>query len=256
MESAANRNGSSPMRSLERALGVLAVLEQSRAPLRLSEVARRAGLHVATTQRILATLGRFDYVAQEPLGYTIGPATVLNAHAYIVANSVSRAAAPVLQELASATGLSASLALRVGFSRVMVGRVEGAKPLRYQMPIGERLPLLVGASGRVLTAAMSGQDVKVLLERVGEVRLASGEVVPHKRYLAELVRIRSAGFAYGQSERVLGAGSMAVPVVNDAGETVAAIGLSVLTDGLDQSEIETLANELKRAATAVSERLA
>lgn len=244
------------MRSLERALGVLQVLEQSRAPLRLSEVARRANLHVATAQRILATLSRFGYVAQESMGYTIGPATVLNAHAYIVANGVSRAAAPVLQELASETGLSASLAVRVGLSRVMVGRVEGEKPLRYQMPIGERLPLHVGASGRVLTAAMPRPDVEELLERVGEVRLASGEVVPRNRYLAELARIRRDGFAYGQSERVLGAGSIAVPVVRDGGETVAAIGLSVLTDGLARGEIEALVNELRRASTAVSERLA
>ena len=103
---------------------------------------------------------------------------------------------------------------------------------------------------------MSRQDVEELLDRAGQVMLASGEVVPRNRYLAELARIRRVGFAYGQSERVLGAGSMAVPVVRDGGETVAAIGVSVLTDGLDQTEIEKLVNELKRASNALSERLA
>jgi AraC-like DNA-binding protein len=45
-----------PMRSLERAIDVLEVLEVAGTPLRLSDIARRAGLHVATTQRILTVL--------------------------------------------------------------------------------------------------------------------------------------------------------------------------------------------------------
>ena len=44
------------MRSLERAIDVLEVLDGSRHALRLSEIARRAGLPVATTQRILGVL--------------------------------------------------------------------------------------------------------------------------------------------------------------------------------------------------------
>ena len=37
----------SPMRSLERALDVIAVLQEHRAAMRLTDVARESGLHVA-----------------------------------------------------------------------------------------------------------------------------------------------------------------------------------------------------------------
>ena len=56
------------MRSLERAIDVLEVLDGSRHALRLSEIARRAGLPVATTQRILGVLesrGRVELVRYE-----------------------------------------------------------------------------------------------------------------------------------------------------------------------------------------------
>ena len=44
------------MRSLDRAFDVLGVLQDAKQPLRLSEVARHASLHVATVQRILGVL--------------------------------------------------------------------------------------------------------------------------------------------------------------------------------------------------------
>src|SRR3712207_9454037 len=63
---------STSMRSLERAIDVLEVLDGSRHALRLSEIARRAGLPVATTQRILGVLESRGRVERAAGGYRPG----------------------------------------------------------------------------------------------------------------------------------------------------------------------------------------
>jgi DNA-binding IclR family transcriptional regulator len=56
-----------------------------------------------------------------------------------------------LEDLPREAGLAASLFVRTGISRAVIARVEGSNPLRYELPIGNRLPLHVGA-GKVLAA--------------------------------------------------------------------------------------------------------
>lgn len=243
----------SAMRSLERALGVMKVLEQSRRPLRLSEIARRADLHVATTQRILRVLERFGYVGQEVTGYTTGITSLLNAHAFLTSNGLVIAARPVLQELADACGLTATLSVQVGLSKVVIGRVEGASPLRYQLPVGGRMPLHLG-SGRIFAASMEPAQVAELLEEVGEIRLATGRVLTPGEFVTQLGAIRNHGYAVTFSERVLGAASVGVPIVDRAGRVIASVQLSGLVEDVDTSRLDWYVSELKRAAAAIAER--
>ena len=70
---------STPMRSLERALDVLEVLQRSGEPMRLSDVARAAGLTPATTSRILGVLASRGYVASEGRTHRLGPAVLRSA---------------------------------------------------------------------------------------------------------------------------------------------------------------------------------
>jgi Transcriptional regulator len=58
-----------PMNSLERSLDVIGVMEEPAAPLRLSEIARRAHLHIATTQRIVNVLVGDPHVEPKHAGH-------------------------------------------------------------------------------------------------------------------------------------------------------------------------------------------
>ncbi|WP_107775112.1 IclR family transcriptional regulator [Nocardioides sediminis] len=245
----------STMRSLERAIDVLEVLEAARTPLRLSEVARRAGLHVATTQRILNVLEARRRVEQGPTGFRTGVAMLFGAHAYLASNPIAVAAPLVLQELASATGLTASVFVRAGDSRAVVARVEGKNPLRYLLPIGQRLPLHLGA-GKALAAYMDPTELDETLDRVGVLSRASGDVVDRQALRAELDDIRRHGVAFSTDERVVGASSVAAPVMNASGECVAAIQVAGPTGTEIFSDMSGLGVEVRQAAAALAARLA
>src|SRR4051812_910298 len=124
-------------RSLERALHLLMVMENVGSPQSLTELASSTRLAKATVQRILSVLEKYDLVQKRVGRYHLGVAVLPLAHSYLLGNELSRAALPALQELAGATGETASLFIRLGFQRVVVHRVEGAHPLRYVLPIGQ-----------------------------------------------------------------------------------------------------------------------
>lgn len=241
------------VRSVERAVDLLLTLEQAGHPMRLSELARAAGIHIATAQRLLSVLERRGLVEKESARYRVGLATVPLAYAFYLGNDLTKVALPVLQALSAATGQTCSLFLRLGLSRVVVQRVEGKHPLRFVLTIGQRLPLYLGA-GKVLAAAMSKQELDRLLNQIGEMRLATGQVRTKEAFLAELKQIRKQGFAVSINERTMGVASVAAPIVQPGGTTVAAISAVGPVDKVPPDRIPQLSVDVRRAAQAIAER--
>lgn len=222
--------------------------------MRLTDIALESGIHLATTQRILSVMLQYGYVNQERYGYSIGVTSIINAFAFHVTNSLSQITQPILQELSSASGLMSSLAIRVDFAQVMILRVEGAAPLRYQLPVGEPTPLYMGGA-RILAAALVPEDLTALLADLPEIRLASGQIVAQREFVDCLQVIRDQGYVYSHSERELGAASVAVPIRGQDGAVVASLQVSGPAVDLDESKAEWCIVELKRASAAITKRL-
>src|SRR6478672_5407523 len=151
---------SSNMRSLSRAMEVFAELQRADRPQRLSDLARNCGMSLPTTLRILRVLQDFGMVSQTDKTYRIGPAVLPAARSYIENDPLVTAARPILQQVAAQTGLTASLYTRLGFERILVARVDGDSPLRYDLPLGKRLPLTLGAAGKILLASASDDELQ------------------------------------------------------------------------------------------------
>jgi IclR family transcriptional regulator, acetate operon repressor len=244
-------SGGSNMRSVERAMDVLDALARHEGPMRLADVARAAGLHRATALRILTTLQKRDYVTSDAGGYRIGVAMLGAAHAFLVSDSASRAATPVLQELAATTGLTASYHVRSGMERVLVARVEGSYPLRYQLPIGQRLPLYLGA-GKILAAWMTAAELDELIGSAGTMRTVEGVVVTPEALREQLDLIRTRGYHLSVHERAAGTAGVSAPVHGPGGNVVGVATLSGPSERYSIDELEAWVPELRRAAGALA----
>jgi IclR family acetate operon transcriptional repressor len=242
------------MRSLERSFEILDILRRSRVPMRLTDISIESGIHLATTQRILSVMQHYGYVSQERYGYTVGVTSMINAYAFHMNNSLSQITLPVLQELAGASGFMSALSVRVHMAQVMILRVEGNEPQRYLLPMGELTPLYLGGA-KVLAAALSDEDVRELMKDIAEFRLASGLRVTRQEFVENLEVIRERGCVYSVSERELGSASVAVPILSQEGEVVAALQVFGRAGDLDESKAEWCVVELKRASTAITKRL-
>ncbi|UKD57071.1 IclR family transcriptional regulator [Amycolatopsis sp. FU40] len=244
----------STMRSVERTFDVIDTLADSGRPLRLAELARGADLHIATAQRILKVLERRDFVTQSAGNYTVGPAALAAAHSYLIGNQLVLAATPVLQELAEALGLTASLSVRVGDARVLVARVEGGSPLRYQLPIGGRLPLHLGA-GKMFLAELPAAERAEVLDKLGEeLVMAGGEKVSRAEFAARLDEIAARGYAISRNERVVGALSVAAPVRSRDGEVLGVVQVSGRDEDVDDARLKEAEREVVNACASIAAR--
>ncbi|MBR8742102.1 IclR family transcriptional regulator [Nocardiopsis sp. MG754419] len=250
----ATTGGGNQGRTLDRALDVLECLERARGPLRLSDIAREADLHLATTQRTVNQLVRRGYVQQGNLGYALGPVVLSLAHGFVVNDRLSTVATPVLTELSSTTRLTSSVFVRSGDERILIARVSGADPLRYQFPIGRRVPLNVGG-GKVLLAAWTDEEVDAFALRFPETFLASGRAQGPGDLKRDVESVRENGYYLAESERELGALSLSLPLYDAEKEIAGAINLVTTTDVTSPEELMTWLPELSRGAGAIGARI-
>ncbi|MEU0068812.1 IclR family transcriptional regulator [Streptomyces sp. NPDC006332] len=244
----------SNMRSLERAIDVLEVLDDGRQPLRLIDIARQAGLPVATTQRILNVLEARGRVERDATGYRPGLGLLFGAHAYLSTSPLVLTGRPVMQDLAAETGLTVSLFKRADWRRVVLARVVGTHPVRYEMPIGERLPLHLGA-GKVLAAAMDQEEVSRLFDELDNPARANGTILTREDFFKDLEEIRRRGYAHSVAERDPGVASVAASITTAGSTSLAAVQVLGPREELPAHRIEALGIEVQRAAFAISRRI-
>ena len=243
----------SQMRSLERALHILTILGNTNRSITLTELGRTCQLSTPTVSRMLLVLGQYGFVEKRQGRYRMGAAVLPLAHAYLLGNELTRASLPVLQELAQTSGETISLFVRLGFKRVLIQRVEGIHPLQFVLPLGEQMPLHVG-SGKVLAAAMSDGEIQEMLDELGEIRLANGQLVTRKEMLAELERVRKQGYSISLGERRLGVVAVAAPVIDAHGATIAVVSVAGTKERMPSKKIKQLSNEVRVAAKMIAER--
>jgi IclR family acetate operon transcriptional repressor len=155
--------------------------------------------------------------------------------------------------VASLTGLTASLYTRLGYERILVARVDGDAPLRYDLPLGKRLPLTLGAAGKILLASASDDE----LQQVVSAALAAGHEDP--ALTAEVLRSRlpapAADYAYSADERATGVLSVAVAVPRRAGQPTESMSLTSPVEAASEETLRAGVPELRRAAGRLSEVL-
>lgn len=134
-------NGSN--RTLERAAAILDAV--GRAALSASELSRQTGLSVSTAHRLALQMADYGFLRRTESGaFRLGDRFVRSA--------LENAGLPVLQELRDRTGETAQLWVRRGDERVCLLSADSRHELRAILPVGARLPLPQGSSGRLLAA--------------------------------------------------------------------------------------------------------
>lgn len=137
-------------------------------------------------------------------------------------------ARPILRDLASQTGETATLSTVAGDERVYAEQVESTQQVRQSLQIGSVAPLYLGASGKAILAFLPARRSEAILSRAAKlgVTLADGSRLDVKSLRAELGTIRRRSFAMSRGERIVGAVSSAAPVFDHHGEVVGAVSVA------------------------------
>ncbi|MFC7529841.1 IclR family transcriptional regulator [Actinoplanes sp. GCM10030250] len=208
-----------------RALDLLGAFDGAHRSLSLTDLARRAGLPLATAHRLVGELHRWGALTREPSGdYVIGRRIWQLGLLAPVQSGLRQAASPFLHDLYGTTLATVHLAVRDGIEVLYVERLAGHVSVPVVSRVGSRLPMHATGVGKVLLA-YAPEEVRA--EALGRlVRITAYTVTQPARLLEQLRRVRAEGYATTGEEMSLGACSVAVPV--RTGDTVvAALGIVV-----------------------------
>lgn len=218
--------------AVTRALQVMEAFRIGERHLTLAELSRRTGLHNSTVLRLARTLAQAGYMVQREEGqWRLGPAAGWLGARYQAGFDINNVVEPTLRDLSQSTQESASFYVREGEERACIARVEGPQSVRHHVRIGMRLPLDLGAPGRVILA-FSG-EVGALYED-----------------------IRRRGYHVSMGEREPQVSSVAAPVFGLNWRLLGSMCISGPTSRLTQEVLEAHARTVMDAANHLSYALA
>ena len=214
-----------PGRSVtSRVLAVLSAFDEGHPRLGLSEVARRSGMPVATTSRLLAELVSGKALARRPDGrYEVGRRLWQLGLLAPVNQELREVALPFLTDVHAATGDVVHMAVREGRYALYVERVIGRDSVPVLSRMGSRLPLHATGVGKVLLAEAPPEVQQEILTQLTP--LTRYTITDPDRLQRDLAETRRRGYARTMDEMEIGAASVAVPVRPGPGPAVAALGI-------------------------------
>jgi DNA-binding IclR family transcriptional regulator len=233
--------------SAKRALRILDLVGRADRPLSLSEIAREVESPPATAFRALDALARAGLIAryQASARYVLGHTTERLRQSVIARFPIREVCLPYLRQLASASGETASLNVRLGWYGVRIASVPGDGEIAHLPPLGEAEPLGASYRGHAILAFLSDHEVGRYCRWPANRRARA----PREARLAD---VRRRGFALGDAD-FDGRHPLALPISGPDGIIAS---LAIEGPALDSGGAETAslsdARTLARAIEALS----
>ena len=107
----------------------------------------------------------------------------------------------------------------------------------------------------MLLAHLPAEHRAGLLAASGMTRLTAGTVTSARELDGELARVRAEGHAVAVEEYEVGLNAVAAPILDRAGEVIAAVSVSGPSYRLDEARLATLIEPLKAGAAEISRKM-
>jgi DNA-binding IclR family transcriptional regulator len=224
--------------------------------LGVSELARRLDLGKSTVHRLLVTLTSEHLLDQDPFTgkYRLGLAMHDLGAAVGTHLDLHEAVISPLEQLRSATTETCQVAVLDGREVVYIERLDSPQTLRLFLEIGRRNAAHSTSTGKCLMAFLPDHELDALLDG-WELEAKTPQTITDPAKLRNaLKRIRRQGYAWNAHESEVGVLSVAAPIRNLAGRTVAAMSVAGPETRMSPAKRE-MTQAVMEAAAMASRRL-
>ncbi|MET8869796.1 IclR family transcriptional regulator C-terminal domain-containing protein [Nonomuraea sp. NPDC004580] len=210
------------LQSLARGLAVMVALGSARGGVTLADCAKVTGLPRATVRRAVQALERLGYAAAHGTRFTLLPRVLELGYAHLSGLTFREIVQPHLADLAARVDESASVAVLSGDDVLYVARVQTVSLMSVNITVGTRFPAYATSMGRVLLAEQPDERLAAIEPR----RLAARTITSRDELRALVRRAAADGYALVDQELEEGVRSIAVPIKDGTGRTVAAVNVA------------------------------
>ena len=247
--------GYKPVGALLSGIRIMRYLANAKTPLPLTVITKDLGLNPSTCLSLLRTLVKEGYVVLEQSTklYSMGLGVFELCAGAIEQGADIRALRSRLGDVCEAFNVSITLWRKMSENRKVLS-MEVLPPggMRIKMEVGQRLPLLVGASGRLM-AAFSGQSKAQLKKAFAEVRADHPKTF--QSFWEDVREAKKRGWAIDDQNYVSGVCSVSVPVLAPGGALEYAITATMFSTRFTSETAEALVPELIKSAELLTATL-
>jgi len=240
----------SSVRAVERALELLFHIADHRGSVSLQELAREVGCSKSTVHRLLATLERLGVVERDPelRHYRLGRRARELSREPWAQTDLRQVVLPYMRELCSESAETVTLHRLEDTEHVVIEQCESPQEIRRSLQLGQRAPLLRGATAKAILAGLSADEARAVLAQTRTDE--DGGPSPQ-----ELEDIRTVGYAFSLAERVAGGASISVPLFDRTERVCGALSISGPSFRFTAARATCCAPALVEAARRISAEL-
>ncbi|WPB55246.1 IclR family transcriptional regulator C-terminal domain-containing protein [Xylophilus sp. GOD-11R] len=245
--------GDAYVQSFARGLGVIRSFSADAPRQTITQVATATGLTRAGARRVLLTLQSLGYAATDGRLFWLTPKILDLGFSYLSSQPLWHLSEPIVEALVARVKDSSSIAVLDGHEIVYMLRVPTRKVMRVTLGAGSRLPAFSTSLGRTLLADFDDDALRALLQRHPPQALTEHTLTDPDALVAAVRQAKCQGFAVNDRELETGLVSIAAPIYDRAGRTVAAInvGAAYARDSIARLHDDVLP-ELLSAARDIS----
>jgi len=228
---------------LRRAACALDEIATAPGQLRLVDLCGRLGLAKSTARRLLVGLVEVGFATVDGDGrFSLGERLIGLSNAD--AGTITATFAPVLQQVADATGETVDLSVLRGGQMWFIDQIESAHRLRAVSAVGVRFPLSAAANGKAALALLDDAAAAAVLAKLDDAQA--------QRLRSEIAEIRSTGIAFDHDEHTVGISAAGI-AKRTAGGNIVAISVPTPTDRFHVNR-ERIVVALRQALTSAAWR--
>ena len=238
------------IRAVGRALAIFDAFDNEHLSLSLQEIAERIRMPKTTAFRLVNTLERAGFlIRMDNQQYCLSLKVARLGGLVRSTLSIREIARPIMLEVNKQTQETITLNTVMGTDRMVLEVVDTPSPLMSMARLGQHMPLLLGASARVIMAYMEPDE----LERVLKANAKVAEI-DRPALERELARFRKQGYALSRGQRVPGLTAISVPLFDINGKVSNSLSLTGPSIRVDPIDLD-LAEIMMTAGRDISTRL-
>lgn len=244
-----------PVPAVTRAVGILRLLGGTKEPMNVKSISDELGLVPSTCLHILRALTAEKLLSFDPASkrYRLGAGMLALARGVLETNQFAQSAQPVLDAIAQRWGVTAIGVEVVDLSQMVVIALSSSKlPFRLHVDVGSRFPGLISATGR-LVAAFSQYSEKEIRSQFASLRWQ--QPLTFEDWWQEVETSRTQGYSFDQGNYIAGITLIAVPVLDARKHITHTIVVASIVKQMSEDETQSLIQELKAHAAALSRQL-
>ncbi len=220
------------------------------------ELSQRARLPKASGHRLIQTLEDIGAVMRGPDGrYRLGMTLVSLSHDVAVEDLLRDSSQTVLKEISDRLDLTVHLGVLQDGMVAHIAQFDDSTHFAAGSRAKERHEAYCSALGKVLLASLSPCALDAFIQDSDFIALTPRTITDPDLLRAEIERVRASGFALDNEEAAPGMRSIAVPICDSDGRTVAAVSATDDAACMDEAQLHEAREALLGAALTIGQKI-